>query len=63
MKLGSHGFFIVIFNIEDKDNVLQGGAYFMNFVGLFIKPSIPKFNSEKEDFSNLPVWIRLYSLP
>lgn len=62
--MGSKVFFTIIFNnIEDQENIFQGGPYFINSAGLFMKPWVPRFDPKKEYFSYLPVWIILYSLP
>lgn len=38
IKLGAKGFFTVIFsNLEDKERIFEGGPYFMNNVGLFMR--------------------------
>jgi hypothetical protein len=64
LQLGSKGFFTVIFhNLEDRNRVFEGGPYFFNSAGLFLRFWTEKFSPEKEDFAHAPVWIRLYSLP
>jgi hypothetical protein len=64
LQLGSKGFFTIIFhNLEDRNHVFDGGPYFFNSVGLFLRFWMEKFSPEKEDFVHAPVWIRLYSLP
>ena len=56
--------FTVVFNcIEDCNRVLDGGPYFFNSVGLYLRDWIERFNLDRKDFSWAPVWIRLYSLP
>jgi hypothetical protein len=38
LKLGSKGFFTTIFNLEeDRERVFQGGPYFFNSVGLYMR--------------------------
>jgi hypothetical protein len=64
LQLGSKGFFTIIFhNLEDRNRVFDGGPYFYNSAGLFLRFWTEKFSPEKEDFAHAPVWIRLYSLP
>jgi hypothetical protein len=59
LQLSSKGFFTIIFyNLEDKDRIFEGGPYFYNTVGLYLR-----FCPEKENFAYTPVWIPLYSLP
>ncbi len=64
MHLVSKGFFIVVFiNIEHKNRVFEGGPYFYAVAGLHMRPWVMNFVPERETFSSVPVWIRLYSLP
>jgi hypothetical protein len=64
LQLSSKGFFTVIFyNLEDKDHIFEGGPYFYNSVGLYLRFWTDRFCPEKENFSYAPVWIHLYSLP
>ena len=64
LHLGPKGFFTVVFNcLEDRNRILDGGPYFFNSAGLYLKAWIERFNLDKEDLSCAPVWIRLYSLP
>jgi hypothetical protein len=64
LQLGSKGFFTIIFhNLEDRNRVFNGGPYFYNSAGLFLRLWTEKFIPQKEDFSHAPVWIILYSLP
>jgi len=64
LQLGSKGFFTVIFhNLEDRNRIFDGGPYFYNSAGLFLRFWTEKFSPEKEDFAHAPVWLRLYSLP
>ena len=64
IQLGSKCFFTIIFMLrEDRDWVLEGGEYFFNFVGLFLRNWIERFNLDTENFAWAPVWVRLYSLP
>ena len=64
LHLGPKGFFTAVFNcLEDRNRVFEGGPYFFNSIGLFLREWIERFNPDKEDLSWAPVWIRLYSLP
>lgn len=62
--LGSKCFFTVVFaNIEDKERVFEGGPYFYAATGLYMLPWIMNFVLERETFTSVSVWVRLYSLP
>ena len=64
LHLGAKGFFTVVFStLEDKDRVFDGGPYFLASTGLYMRPWKPNFFLEKESFTRVPVWIRLFSLP
>lgn len=64
LLLGPKGFFTAIFNsLEDRNRVFDGGPYFFNSAGLYLREWVARFNPDKEDLSYAPVWIRLYSLP
>jgi len=64
LQLGAKGFFTVIFfNLEDRTRIFEGGPYFFNSAGLFLRTWKERFNPDNEDLSVVPVWIRLYSLP
>jgi hypothetical protein len=64
LHLGSKGFFTVVFtSLEDKDRVFEGGPYFYAAAGLYMRPWMMNFVPERETFTSVPVWIRLYSLP
>eukprot|EP00253_Pinus_taeda_P017744 PITA_17744 len=64
LLLGPKGFFTAIFNcLEDRNRVFDGGPYFFNSAGLFLREWVGCFNPNKEDLSYALVWIRLYSLP
>lgn len=57
-------FFIVVFtNLEEKDRIFEGGPYFYVAAGLYICLWMMNFVPERETFTSVPVWIRLYSLP
>lgn len=50
MHLGPKGFFTTVFNcIEDRNRVLDGGPYFFNAVGLYLRDWIARFDPAKED--------------
>lgn len=53
----------MFYNLEDKNQVFEGGPYFYNFVGLYLTFWKERFNPDKEDLSIAPVWVRLYLLP
>lgn len=56
LQLGPEGFFTQVFNyIEDENRVIDGGPYFFNAVGLYLRDQIERFNSDKEDLSQAPV--------
>jgi hypothetical protein len=64
LHLGSKRFFITVFmNLEDRDKFFEEGPYFHALAGLYIHPWKENFSPEKETFKNVPVWLRLYSLP
>jgi hypothetical protein len=64
LQLGSKGFFtIILHNLEDRNKIFEGGSYFYNSAGLFLRFWMERFSPEKEDFTHAPVWLRLYSLP
>lgn len=64
LLLGPKGFFTAIFHfLEDKTRVFEGGPYFFNSSGVFLRDWKPRFNPDMEDLSHASVWIRLYSLP
>ena len=47
--LAANNYFMVIFsNMTDKNKVFEGGPYFFNKVGLFIKLWHIEFNSAEE---------------
>eukprot|EP00253_Pinus_taeda_P003037 PITA_03037 len=64
LHLGSKGFFTMVFmNIEDKDIIFEGGPYIYAAAGLYMRPWMMNFVLERETFTSVPVWVRLYSLP
>jgi hypothetical protein len=49
LHLGLKGFFTAVFmNLEDRDKVFEGGAYFHTSVGLYMRPWKEKFSPEKK---------------
>jgi len=63
LHLGSKGFFTVVFsNIEDKERIFEGGPYFFVAAGFYMRPWRMNFVPERETFSLVPMWVRLYSL-
>lgn len=64
VHLGSKGFFRVVFaNIEDEYRVFNGVPYLFSYAGLYMQSWKEKFTPDKETFTNVLVWFRLYSLP
>eukprot|EP00253_Pinus_taeda_P026030 PITA_26030 len=64
LHLGSKGFFTVVFaNIEDKGRVFERGPYFYVAAGLYMRPWMMNFVPERETFTSIPVWVRIYLLP
>lgn len=60
----TEGFFTVIFLcLEDKFRIMDEGPYFFNSAGLYLRNWVARFNSDKEDLTWAPVWIKMYSLP
>jgi hypothetical protein len=56
LHLGSKGFFTKVFmNLEDRDKVFEGGAYFHASAGLYMHPWKETFSLEKEILKNVPV--------
>ena len=59
-----NNYFLVIFScMVDRNRAFEGGPYFLNQVGLFIKPWHMGFNSAEETPSRVPMWIHLPRLP
>jgi len=50
-------------NIEDRDKIFEGGPYFFAAAGLYMWPWMMNSVQERETFTSVLVWIRLYSLP
>ncbi|XP_059076969.1 uncharacterized protein LOC131876167 [Cryptomeria japonica] len=64
IMLLANNYFMVTFNcIADRNKVFEGGPYFHNNVGLFIKPWHAGFNPAEELPNRIPVWVRLPRLP
>ena len=62
--LAANNYFLVIFScMEDRNREFEGGWYFFNKVGLFIKPWHMGFNLVEETPSWVPMWVRLPRLP
>ena len=52
LQLGSKRFFtIIFFNQEDRDHILEGGAYLFLSTRLYLRPWKERFNLEQEDMS------------
>ena len=55
LHLGSKGFFTAVFmNLEDRDKVFEGGAYFHASAGLYMRPWKENFSPKKETFKMYP---------
>jgi hypothetical protein len=56
LHLGLKGFFTIVFmNLEDRDKVFEGGAYFHTSKGLYMRPWKENFSPEKETFNSVLV--------
>lgn len=53
---------MVFTNIEDKDRLFEGGPYFFVAVGFYMRPWMMNFVPERETFTSVPIWVRLYSI-
>lgn len=52
LQLGPKGFFTEIFNcLEDRNEIIDGGPYFFNAAGLYLKEWVKRFNPDKGDLS------------
>jgi len=54
---------MVFTKIEDKDKIFEGGPYFFVVLGLYMRPWKMNLVLERETFTLVPAWVRLYSLP
>ena len=64
LLLGSKGFFTVVFtNIKDKHKIFEGGTQFYAAARLSMRPWMTNFVPERQTFTSVPYWVRLYSLP
>jgi len=64
LQLGAEGFFtVILFNEADRTRIFEGGPYFFNSTGLYLKPWKERFSLKKENMTIALVWIRLYLLP
>ena len=54
--------FIIFTLLEDRDRVMEGGPYFFNYVDLFLRNWVKRFNSDLEKLAWSPVWVCLYLL-
>lgn len=58
------GYFIVLFdNLENYEEALEEGPWFMGSAGLFLTPWFPDFDPASAVITKAPVWIRLPNLP
>ena len=56
LQLGPKGFFTAIFHcLEDKKRIFDGGPYFFNSAGLYLREWVERFHPDKEDFNWAPV--------
>jgi hypothetical protein len=64
LQLGSKGFFTTVFTEPgERDKVFEEGPYFFNSIGLHMQFWTERFSPEKENFTEAPIWIRMYSFP
>lgn len=64
VTLLANNFFMVTFLcMADRNRVFEGGPYFYNQVGLFVKPWHTGFNPSEELPNRVPVWVRLPRFP
>ena len=64
VTLLANNFFMVTFIcMADCNRVFEGGPYFYNQVGLFVKPWHAGFNPSEELPNQVPVWVRLPRFP
>ena len=49
--------------MEDRDRIFEGGPYFYAAASLYMWPWTMNFVPERETFTSVLVWIRLFSLP
>ncbi|XP_057862492.2 uncharacterized protein LOC131070841 [Cryptomeria japonica] len=64
VTLLANKFFMVTFIcLADHNRVFEGGPYFYNQVGLFVKPWHAGFNPSEELPNQVPVWVRLPRFP
>ncbi|GLJ07920.1 hypothetical protein SUGI_0077330 [Cryptomeria japonica] len=64
LKTLPNGFFVVIIeNEKDKQWILNSGPFFWGGRGLYIRHREPNFNLLQALIEELPIWLRLYSLP
>lgn len=63
MVLANNYFMVTFDYMADQNRVFEGGPYFHNQVGLFIKPWHVHFNPLEELPNRVPVWVRLPRLP
>ena len=48
LHFGAKGFFTVVFlNLEDRNRIFEGGPYFFNSIGMFLRPWKEKFNPDR----------------
>lgn len=63
LMVATNNYFVVVFfNMANRNRVFEGGPYFYNHVGLFIKPWHMGFNIAEEFLSRVLVWVHLLPL-
>ena len=63
MLVGNNYFLVNFSYIADQNRVLEGGPYFNDSVGLFVKPWHMGFNSAEDLPSRVPILVHLPQLP
>lgn len=64
IRLLANNYFMVSFDcMADQNRIFEGGPYFYNQVGLFMKPWHAGFNPTEELLNRVPVWVWLSWFP
>eukprot|EP00253_Pinus_taeda_P032209 PITA_32209 len=61
--LQAHRDHMYTYAIIYEDKVFEGGPYFYAVAGMYMKHWIVNFVLERETFTSVSIWVRLYSLP
>lgn len=56
-------FYVVLSRIANRNAIFEGGPYFHNQVGLFIKPGHVGFDPIEELLSKILLWVQLLHIP